>query len=126
MESNIVKGLNEMNEQDIYSMMLFALFKLSNNPKYSTLSELVYLVDKESLFRLISVFQGITITIPKLSELKTLVAALELYQTVNLEGNDFKSSLKALKNEDIFEGEIKNNYFALCEVLKDYDFSKGK
>ncbi len=125
MKSNIVKSLNEMNEKDIYSMMLFALFKLSNNPKYSTLSELVYLVDKESLLRLISVFEGITITIPKLTEFKTLVSALELYQMVNLENMDFKTALKQVKTEDVFEGEIKQTYFAICEVLQDYDFSSG-
>ena len=49
MKSNIQASLDNLNMVDIYSMMLFALYKLNNVPEYSTLSELVYILDKDSL-----------------------------------------------------------------------------
>lgn len=123
-KSNIVESLNEMNEKDIYSMMLFALYKLKDDPAYSVLSELIYLVDKESLLKLLSVFEGMIIKIPRLSDLKTLVAALEVYQMVNVEGMEFKEAIKIVKTDEVFEGEIKQAYFKICSVLSEYSFTR--
>lgn len=122
--TSTAKSLREMDEKDVYSVMLFALYKLTAEPKYSTISELMYLVDRESLLRLLSVFEGVTIKVPKVSELKTMVAGLELYNRVNLGNEDFATVLKDIKTPDIFESEIKEAYYSICKVLKDYDFGR--
>lgn len=125
MKSNIVKGLNELSEKDVYSMLLFSLYKLKDDPQYAVLSELIYLVDKDSLMRLLSVMEGITIKIPKVNELKTLVAAMELYQLVNMQGVDFRIGMKEVKTDELYEGEIKQAYISICKTLEDYDFKRG-
>lgn len=122
--SNIVKSLNELNEKDIYSMMLFALYKLSEDPQYSTLCEMIYLVDKDSLMKLLSVFEGLTVKVPKVSELKTLVSAMDLYRRINIDGSDYAEAYKAVKTDDVAEDEVKAAYAKMCDVLAKYDFSR--
>lgn len=124
--TSTAKSLREMDEKDVYSVMLFALYKLSDDPKYSTISELIYLIDKESLLKFLSVFEGVTIKVPKLSELRTLVAGLEIYNRVNLGGEEFSVVLKDVKTPDIFESEIKEAYLSICKVLENYDFGRGQ
>ena len=48
MKNNIKTKLEELKATDIYSMMLFALYKIKDIPEYSTLSGLVYILNKES------------------------------------------------------------------------------
>ena len=40
-KSNIIKALEELDKQDIYSLILFTLYKLKDVSEYSVLSELV-------------------------------------------------------------------------------------
>ncbi len=122
--TSTARSIREMEEKDVYSIMLFALYKLTEDTKYSTISELVYLLDKESLLRFLSVYEGITIKVPKLSELKTLLAGMEVYNRVNLGDEDFNLVIKDVKTSDMFESEIKDAYFTICDVLKGYDFRR--
>ena len=45
------KALNELEKQDIYSLILLTLYKLKEVPGYAILSELVYLLDNDSFMR---------------------------------------------------------------------------
>lgn len=123
-KSNIEKSLEQLKESDIYSLLLFALFKLKDDPQLSTLSELVYIVDKNSLFNLLNYYGGMTITIPTMYDLKKAIYALILYQQVNLGGRDLTNSVRNLKNDEVTESELLETYYALCKVLKDYDFRR--
>ena len=76
----IKEEVNKLKSQDIYSLMLFALFKLKDVPEYSSLSELVYILDKDSLLKLCEYFGGMTIKIPTIKELESMVYLLLLYQ----------------------------------------------
>ena len=53
-KGNIDKALEELNKEDIYSLILFVLYKLKNVSEYSILSELVYILDNGSFSRFIS------------------------------------------------------------------------
>ena len=44
-KSNIIKALEELDKRDIYSLILLILYRLKEIPEYSTLSELVYILD---------------------------------------------------------------------------------
>ena len=122
--NNIIKALEQLGEKDIYSLLLFVLYKLKDDKTYSTLSELVYLLDKESLFNLLSVFGGLTITIPKTKDLKLVVAGLLVYQLVNIENRDLTTSIKEVKTGEYTETELKEVYLKICEVVKDYEFKR--
>ena len=57
---------------DVYSLMLFAMFKLRDIPEYASLSEMVYILDKDSLLKLCEYFGGLTIKIPTIEELESI------------------------------------------------------
>ena len=121
----IAEKLNSLKDTDIYSLLLFVLFKVIDIPQYSTLSELVYILDKNNLLKLCEYFGGTTIKIPTIQDLQILVQSLVLYQKVNIQKNDFDKSLKLLgqiKNQDI--KKIKKSYVKLCQVLQNYELSK--
>lgn len=123
-KSYLIKTLEQLEEKDIYSLLLFVVYKLKDDKKYSTLSELVYLLDKDSLFNLLSVFGGLTITIPKTKDMKLVVAGLMIYQLVNLEGKDLTASIKEVRTGEYTEKELKEVYLKVCDVVKDYEFKR--
>lgn len=114
--------LNKLQEQDIYSLMLFCLYKLQNIKEYASLSELAYLLDKNNFIKLCQYFGGMTIKIPTLDELQNLIQGLLLYQSVNIEKNNFDESLAALSNDKQILSAIKEVYIDLCKVLDNYKF----
>ena len=75
MSTIITKGLNNLKEQDWYSMALFCLYKLIEVPEYSSLGELPYVLDKENLLNLCEYFGGQTIKIPMRARCESLNAA---------------------------------------------------
>ena len=85
--------LDNLRTKDIYSLILFALFKLKDLPEYSALSELAYILDKENLLKLCEFFGGMTITIPTMQELESIVYSLVLYQYVNIDGMDYNDAV---------------------------------
>ena len=123
MKSNIQASLDNLSVIDIYSLILFALYKMENVPEYSTLSELVYILDKESLFNLLEYYGGLTIRIPTKYELEVIINALLLYQFTIIDNKDMDESLKLL-NERISQKDILNAYNKLIDILKDYNFER--
>ena len=118
--------IEKLTEQDIYSLLLFALYKLKDVSGYSTLSELVYALDKESLLKLLKLFGGMTITIPRIRDMKLASYCLLLYKYVNLDGVEFSKAVKMLNlSSDYSLKEIKELYFTLCDVLNNYSFNRG-
>lgn len=111
-------NLKSFKENDTYSLVLFALYMFKDNPKYATLSELAYTLDKESLFNLLDLFGGLTITIPKKEELQVVINTLLVYQSVKLENTSFAVALNKLEKMSSAKlNEIKECYDKLCEVL---------
>ena len=119
----IKNKLNNLKEADIYSVIMFALFKLRECPEYSTLSELCFILDKEPLLKLCEIFGGMTITIPTVDELELMTYALLLYQYVDIDNLSYEVACEKLKNKTINMLKIKNMYIKLREVLNNYSFS---
>lgn len=90
---NMNSELDKLKTRDVYSLILFILYKIKNNEKYSTLSELAYIVDKESLLNICQYFGGLTITIPTIDEFEDILNVLLLYQKVDVEGRDLDKTL---------------------------------
>ena len=123
-KSNIVRGLDTLGVKDIYSMVLFALYKLKDVPEYSTLSELVYVLDKESLFNFLSVFEGLTIKVPKLDELHEVVDGLYLFSLVNLEEMPYDLAMKEVCLPNTNKEKLKEAYDAICKVIDVNQFKR--
>lgn len=123
-KSNIVKELNNLSAKDIYSMTLFALYKLKDNPRYSTLSELVYVMDKESLFNFLSVFEGLTIKVPSLSELQEVVYGLLLFTKVNIQGIPYDEAFSQVCKPPLTREALKDSYETVCSVIDTSEFRR--
>lgn len=119
----IKEELDKLTTNDIYSLILFAILQLRKSPEYAVLSELIYAVDRDSLLHLCKQFGGMTITIPTLEEMETVVNALLLYCYVNLEKQPIEKSLELCSNNDNRE-EILKVYNTIIEVISDYDFRR--
>lgn len=117
----IKKDLTSFKEVDIYSLSMFALYKLIDIPEYSAISELPYILDKDNMLKLCEYFGGRTIKIPTTRELHSLMNLLLLYQYVNIEGMDYQEAIKLIGYESKELRKVKSIYNQLCKVLEKYD-----
>lgn len=123
---SIHKELDKLTNSDIYSLMLFALYKANEIPEYSSLSQLSYILDKNSLLKLCEFYGGITIYIPTIYELETLLNALLLYQKVDIEHEELEEELNKLRASVGTTTEIRKFYLLLKDVLNKYNFNSGR
>ena len=110
-----------LKDQEIYSLMLFVLFKLREDENYSTLSELAYILEKDDFLNLCEYFGGLTIKIPTIEELENLIRLLVLYQYVQLKGENLEKAIcdlgyKKYKN-------VINDYKKIESILNKYKFN---
>lgn len=123
MKKETREKIESLKVTDVYSLILFALYQMKDIPEYSSLSEVVYLLDKDSLFNLLEYYGGTTIRIPTIKEFKLVLNGLLLYQFVNLEGVDFNTAFKNIEVEYQTK-DTKECYFKLVEILDKYDFRR--
>lgn len=114
--------MSKLKQNDICSLMLFALYKMQDMPEYSTLSELAYTLDLQSLLKLCEYFGGLTIKIPTLDELELMINALILYQYINIEGLSYEESISKLDCKYYAIRVLKDTYVKLSEILSQYSF----
>lgn len=125
MANNIKSSLDELKVTDVYSLILFALYKMRDIPEYATLSELVYTMDKDSLFNFLECFGGTTIRVPTVKELKVVVNALLLYELVNMEGIMMEEALKQITMKDFQIKDVLSVYSEISKILENYDFKRN-
>jgi hypothetical protein len=121
----IKNNLENLKQTDLYSLVLFSLYKMIEIPEYSSLAELSYVLDRDNLLNFCEYFGGQTITVPTTRELEALTYSLLLYQYVNIDGMDLEESLKLIKNKTRDIKNIKNNYFNIASILENYNFNSG-
>ena len=120
----IKSELNKLRTTDLFSLLLFVLYKIRNIEEYSTISELAYVLDKDNLLNLCEYFGGITIRIPTIDELEGVVNSLLVYQYVNIDGYDYKEAVKKIGFDSTQLRQVKKDYNKIVEILKDYSFTK--
>lgn len=120
--------LSRLTDQDLTSLLLFSLYKLQEDPQYATLSSLAFLLDKETLVKLLSLYGGLDIKIPTLDEFQTLVNALLVYNNANLEHKDVAKVISATvrANPTLNKQKLTDAYMTICNVLKDYNFGEAQ
>lgn len=120
---SIKNELEKLKEPDIWSLMLFVLYKVREIPEYAGLSELAYILDKKNLLRFCEFFGGTTITVPKVEELELLIYSLLLYQYVEIEHILFEDAVELINRNDVDISAVKTNYHKLKDVLETYTFT---
>lgn len=120
---SVKSEVSKLKETDIWSLLLFVLFKIKDTDEFSSLSELTYILDKTSLLKLCEYFGGSTITIPTIDELEHLVYGLLLYQYVDIDKLDYNDALAKIYSEGTSKTEIKLAYKKIKETLDTYTFT---
>lgn len=115
----INESLKTMKENDVYSLILYAIYKGTQDPKYSTLCELIYTLDRKSLMKLCSIFGGCTIKIPTIDQLKVYSSALLVYNLIN-EGYTLKAALQATGLDLKKQAEVLDIYRTVEKVMEEY------
>lgn len=120
----IKEELNNLREVDTYSMILFVLYKMSEIEEYSTLGELAYVLDKQSLLNLCEYFGGMTIKIPTIKELEGLINSIMLYQYIEFEGMSYEDAIKKVGFSSSDLRKVKKDYLKLSKILDSYTFAR--
>lgn len=118
--------IDTLRDKDLYSLVLFALFKLRDIPEYSALSELAYILDKDNMLKLCEYFGGLTLKVPTIDELEGILYSLVLYQQVQIEGRTYDEAINMLGKRVGDMRKIKADYEDLVKVLSDYQFEGRK
>lgn len=118
----IESDFSALKETDIYSLILFVLSQLSGEPDYAVLSEMVYILDKESMLKLCEYFGGMTLKIPTIDELESIVYALVMYEHIDIKKKSYEETINMIKEKSSNLKSIKSDYLNLKQVLMKYDF----
>lgn len=127
MRNNIKKNLNSLHLSDIYSLMLFILFKVQDVPEYAVTSELCYLLDGANMTRLLTYFAGKTVTFPTEAEMAVVTNALLMYQYINIDGETFtaaQNKLEGLTKKE--KDKVTELYVQLLPIMKQYNIDRSQ
>ena len=123
-KGNIIKALEQLDKKDIYSLILFFLYRLKEIPEYSTLSELIYILDNENFIKFLNYYGGKTIKVPKVEELSILLDSLLIYekqQSSNMSVTEIFKDMDIPKKD---RSEILKILSLIPELLENYDFKR--
>lgn len=127
MKSSIKKNLNNLHLSDIYSLMLFILFKVQDIPEYAVTSELCYLLDGANMTRLLTYFAGRTVTFPTEAEMTIVTNALLMYQYINIDGDTFTAAQNKLgKLTKKEKDKVTELYIQLLPIMKQYNIDRSQ
>ena len=124
-KTKVQESLQTLNKTDVYSLLLFTLYKMHDIDEYSSLSELCYVLDNDNLIKLLSFYGGMTIKIPTLKEMRLMTQALLLFQYVNLEKGDFSEALETVCDNEFTETEMLDAYKKISDVVANYEFGRN-
>ena len=117
---NVKSSLDTLSKMDTYSLLMFVLFRLQQVPETSVLSQLVYLLDEESLVKLLKYFGGQTVTFPTVEELRLLIHTLTLYKRVDIDNQDFTSCVDEIPQS--LQSAVLAQYYQVKQIMEDYSF----
>lgn len=123
-KGNIIKALEQLDKKDIYSLILFFLYRLKEIPEYSTLSELIYILDNENFIKFLNYYGGKTIKVPRVEELSILLDSLLIYekqQSSNMSVTEIFKDMDIPKKD---RTEILKILSLIPELLENYDFKR--
>lgn len=119
---SIKKELQNLKTTDIYSLLLFTLFKCRETNEYSAISELAYILDEKNLLNLCEYFGGLTITIPTIEEIELLLCGLSVYKEAHLDNKSVDESLSQYSNHKFGIEKIRSSFLEISKVMSDYSF----
>ena len=127
MRNSIKSDLNNLHLSDIYSLMLFIMYKLQDVADYAALSELCYLLDGANLTRLLTYFSGRTLQVPTNEEFSNMSKALLLYQYINIDGHTLTEAQSRLEKVTAKQkDQITELYLKILPIMRQYNLDRGQ
>lgn len=77
---NTPQDLSNISSEDAYSLAILLLSMVKDDPSYSSLGELPYIINHQAFIDLIRYYEGQTIRIPTIAEVKKMMRVLLTYQ----------------------------------------------
>lgn len=91
-----------LGEEETFMLSLILLAHMHEDDKYKNLSELIFLFDNYKGFKqFIKYYEGTTIQVPTIKELKQSLRLLALFQKVMVDKRDFDQAYESLKIKDL-------------------------
>lgn len=120
-----IDNLGFLNKEDTYSLALMLLYFSNDNPRYSTLSELPFILDHESFIKFIKYYEGQKLEIPTMDQIKDSLRVLMLFQYSRIEKDDWHTALSksGFSREDSVSAKHKLDKF--CNQLERYNCLLG-
>lgn len=102
-KDNLEKRIGRiLNEEETFFLSLVLLSNMHENEKYQNLSELIFLFDNYKGFKqFIKFYEGTSINVPTIKELKQALRLLALFQKVKIDKYDFDKAYEQLKLKDL-------------------------
>ena len=101
-----------LNEEETFLLSLILLSHMHEDEKYKSISELIFLFDNYKGFKqFLKYYEGITINVPSIKELKQALRLLALFQKVKIDKVNFDKAYEdlRLKDLDLSEEYCKND-----------------
>lgn len=114
-----------LDKDDIYSMSLMLLYAAKDDPAYSTISELIFILDHKNFLDFMKYFEGQTIKIPTIEELSDAIRCLLLYQYNKVEGLGWRESLELAGIPDEDSKNAKKILRRFSKHLEDNNYRTG-
>ena len=118
-KNNILDSLNSLKEKDIYSTLLYCLYKLNKSEKYSTISSLMWALDKDSLLNLLTLFGGVEMKIPTIYDMRVVAYSLLLYQFLDLNKDceSIEDAVAKVNILDVSKEDVVSAYLELRDII---------
>ena len=121
----INKNISQIIKEDVYSLMMILLYASDDNPKYSAINELAYLLDKDSFLNFIKFYEGQTIKVPTLDELRTSLQILLLFQYYKIEKQSWHDALHNAGFEPEETFSAKRKLIKFMEYIDNHNLKLG-
>jgi hypothetical protein len=127
MRNSIKNNINNLHLSDIYSLMLFIMYKVQEIPDYAVLSELCYLLDGSNMTRMLTYFAGRTVTFPTAKEMAVVTNALLMYQYINIDGESLTAAQNKLENLTAKQKEeVIELYLKIIPIMRQYNIDRSQ
>lgn len=121
----INRDLSRMSQSDIYSIVCELLYTIKDDPKYSILSELVYLLDQKSFINFIKYFGGTTISIPTLEDFRKTIKIIQLYYYFNIENLSWREALEKSGFERLETRSAQKQLMQFTDILNNIKLGRN-
>ena len=121
MEQNANELFLSIEDEDTYALICNFLYDIKDIPEYATISELCYLLDKNSFKNIVRYFGGRSFTVPTKKEIAEAIQVIKLYNFYEIEKRPWKDAVLLAGFSSSSGKMAKNKLEKLKATMKKYN-----